>query len=171
MKKFSIFIIILLLILIASLVFVLQNSAPVNLNFFTWKFSTNIGLLMIVVFFAGFIVMWLISIMFYIGSASRHRRDIKERDSLIKKLEEEKGSIKKEYEEKMKELDKKNREMEEKLKKIEELKKQVEPQTKTEEKKEEKKAEEKPTEENKESASEKPATEKSKRRGLFHRKK
>ncbi len=165
MKKLSAFIIALLVILIASLVFVLQNSAPVNLNFFTWKFSTNIGLLMIVVFFAGFVVMWLISLMIYIGNASRHRKEVKERDNLIKKLEEEKGNAKKECEEKIKELEEKNKELEKKLKGSEEAKKQT-VQRITEETKEpsvEEKIKE-PTKE-KDTIPEKP-----KKRGLFRRK-
>jgi uncharacterized integral membrane protein len=98
MKKFSIFITVLLIILILSLVFVLQNSTTiVSLKFFGWSFPTaSIGLLTIIVFFAGFIVMWLISLMFYISSSASYRRKIKERDQTIKKLQQEKESLLKE---------------------------------------------------------------------------
>ncbi len=96
MKKFSIFITILLIILIASMVFVLQNNSTiVSLKFFGWTFPTvSVGLLTIVMFFAGFIVMWLISLMLYFGSLSNYRKEIKSRDKLIKQLEEEKNSMK-----------------------------------------------------------------------------
>ncbi len=157
MKKLSAFIIVLLIILIASLVFVLQNnSVVVALKFFGWSFpSVSVGLLTLIMFFAGFIVMWLISLMIYIGNASRHRKEVKERDALIKKLEEEKDKAKKECEEKIKKL-------EEKLKGLEGVRKQTT----------QKEAEETPIEEKtKEPSPEKDTTEeKPKRRGLFRRK-
>jgi len=159
MKKFSIFIIVLLLILIASLVFVLQNNALVSLKFFTWEFSTSMGLLTIVVFFAGFIVMWLISVMFYINAATRRRREVKERDSIIKKLEEEKSKIKEEYETKLKTS-------EEKIKAQEE--KPLQPKTQP---KVEKTTEKNIKEETEEQSNKEPLPEKQKKKGLFRRNK
>jgi len=159
MKKFSIFIIVLLLILIASLVFVLQNNALVSLKFFTWEFSTSMGLLTIVVFFAGFIVMWLISVMFYINAATRRRREVKERDSIIKKLEEERSKIKEEYETKLKTS-------EEKIKAQEE--KPLQPKTQPEV---EKTTGESIKEETEEQSNKEPLPEKQKKKGLFRRNK
>lgn len=159
MKKFSIFIIVLLLILIASLVFVLQNNALVSLKFFTWEFSTSMGLLTIVVFFAGFIVMWLIAVMFYINAATRHRREVKERDNVIRKLEEEKSKIKEEYETKLKTS-------EEKIKTQEE--KPLQPKTQP---KVEKTTEESIKEETEEQSNKEPLPEKQKKKGLFRRNK
>ena len=159
MKKFSIFIIVLLLILVASLVFVLQNNTPVSLKFFTWEFSTSMGLLTIVVFFAGFIVMWLISVMFYINAATRRRREVKERDSIIKKLEEEKSKIKEEYETKLKTS-------EEKIKAQEE--KPLQPKTQP---KVEKTTEKNIKEETEEQSNKEPLPEKQKKKGLFRRNK
>ncbi|MEA3314078.1 MAG: LapA family protein [Caldisericota bacterium] len=159
MKKFSIFIIVLLLILIASLVFVLQNNALVSLKFFTWEFSTSMGLLTIVVFFAGFIVMWLISVMFYINAATRHRRGVKERDGIIKRLEEEKSKIKEEYETKLKTSKEKIKAQEEKP---------LQPKTQPEI---EKTAGENIKEETEEHSNKEPLPEKQKKKGFFRRNK
>ncbi len=159
MKKFSIFIIILLLILIASLVFVLQNNALVSLKFFTWEFSTSMGLLTIVVFFAGFIVMWLIAVMFYINAATRHRKEVRERDSIIRKLEGEKSKIKDEYETKLKTA-------EEKIKTQEEKPPQPKPQPEAE-----KTTGENIKEETEEQSSKEPLPESQKKKGLFRRNK
>ncbi len=159
MKKFSIFIIVLLLILIASLVFVLQNNALVSLKFFTWEFSTSMGLLTIVVFFAGFIVMWLISVMFYINAATRHRREVKERDSIIRKLEEEKSKIKDEYETKLKTGEAKIKTLEEKS---------LQPKTQPEA---EKTTEKSIKEESEEQSNKEPLPEKQEKKGFFRRNK
>ncbi|MCD6427714.1 MAG: DUF1049 domain-containing protein [Caldisericaceae bacterium] len=113
MKKFSIFITILLVILIASIVFVLQNNATVvSLKFFGWTFpAVSVGLLTIVAFFAGFVVMWLISLMLYFGSVSRYKKEIKSRDKLIKQLEEEKNTLNSEIEKLKKEIIEKDAEL------------------------------------------------------------
>ncbi len=113
MKKFSIFITILLVILIASMVFVLQNnSTVVSLKFFGWTFpAVSVGLLTVVMFFAGFVVMWLVSLMLYFGSVSRYKKEIKSRDKLIKQLEEEKNSAKSEIEKLHKEIIEKDAEI------------------------------------------------------------
>ena len=107
MKKFSIFITVLLVILIISLIFVLQNSATVvSLKFFGWTFPTvSVGLLTVIMFFAGFVVMWLIALMFYIGSSARYRRELKSKDKTIKQLEQDKKTLEKELENKEKELE------------------------------------------------------------------
>ncbi len=107
MKKFSIFITVLLIILIVSLIFVLQNSATiVSLKFFGWTFPTvSVGLLTVIMFFAGFVVMWLIALMFYIGSAARYRRELKSKDKVIKQLQKEKDTLEKELKNKEKEID------------------------------------------------------------------
>ncbi len=107
MKKFSIFITVLLIILIVSLIFVLQNSATiVSLKFFGWTFPTvSVGLLTVIMFFAGFVVMWLIALMFYIGSAARYRRELKSKDKVIKQLQKEKDALEKELKNKEKEID------------------------------------------------------------------
>ena len=107
MKKFSIFITVLLLILIVSLIFVLQNSATiVSLKFFGWTFPTvSVGLLTVIVFFAGFVVMWLIALMFYIGSSASFRRELKSRDKMIKQLKQEKEALEAKLKDKDKELE------------------------------------------------------------------
>ncbi len=113
MKKFSIFLTILLVILIASIVFVLQNNATVvSLKFFKWTFPTvSVGLLTIVAFFAGFVVMWIISLMIYIKSMSKYKKEIKSRDKLIKQLEEEKNTLNSEIEKLKKEIIEKDAEL------------------------------------------------------------
>ncbi len=101
MKKFSIFLTVLLVILIVSLVFVLQNNGTIiALKFLGWSFpNVSAGLFSIIAFFAGFISMWLISLILYAGSVGKYKKEIKSKDKLIKQLEEEKDSLKKETEE------------------------------------------------------------------------
>jgi len=107
MKKFSIFITVLLIILIVSLIFVLQNSATVvSLKFFGWTFPTvSVGLLTVIMFFAGFVVMWLIALMFYIGSSASYRRELKSRDKIIKQLQREKKVLESKLKDRDKELE------------------------------------------------------------------
>jgi len=122
MRKFSTFLIILLVVLIASLLFVVQNgSKTVELNFLWWVIpDVSVGLSAILVFLAGIVSMWLISLMLYIGSTARYRREIKERDTIIKTLEQEKSSIKDDQEAKIKEYENKVRDLEIKVKDFEE---------------------------------------------------
>jgi uncharacterized membrane protein YciS (DUF1049 family) len=107
MKKFSIFLTVLLVILIASLIFVLQNNSTiVTLKFLGWSIpNVSAGLLSVIAFFAGFICMWLVSLILYAGSVGKYKKEIKSRDKLIKQLEEEKNSAKKELEELQKKYD------------------------------------------------------------------
>ena len=107
MKKFSIFITVLLIILIVSLIFVLQNSATVvSLKFFGWTFPTvSVGLLTVIMFFAGFVVMWLIALMFYIGSSASYRRELKSKDKIIKQLQQEKETLESKLKDRDRELE------------------------------------------------------------------
>lgn len=114
MRKFSFFLVILLLVLIVSLVFVVQNdSTRVDLNFLFWSLpQISLGLLSILLFLAGLVSMWLITLMIYIANTLRTRRKISEKDNLIKSLEQEKETLKKQLEEKINELQKKVKDLE-----------------------------------------------------------
>ena len=173
MKKFSIFLTVLLVILIASLIFVLQNNgAIITLKFLGWSFpNVSAGLFSIIAFFAGFISMWLISLILYAGSVGKYKKEIKSRDKLIKQLEEEKNSLKKETEELQKKYNEEKAVLENDIskakKELEELKKKPNSSnSSTESNQTEKDTEiEKPKDTEKNT----PAEEKPKRRGLFGR--
>jgi uncharacterized integral membrane protein len=120
MRKFSTFLIILLIVLIASLAFVVQNNTTtVVLRFLWWTIpNVSVGLSAILVFLAGVVSMWLISLMLYIGSTVKYRKEINERDNIIKTLEQEKSSLKSDQETKAKEYENKIRELELKVKEL-----------------------------------------------------
>jgi uncharacterized integral membrane protein/outer membrane murein-binding lipoprotein Lpp len=169
MRKFSTFLIILLIVLIASLLFVVQNgSKTVELKFLWWVIpNVSVGLSAILVFLAGVVSMWLISLMLYIGSTARYRREIKERDTIIKTLEQEKSSIKSDQEAKIKEYENKVRDLEIKVKSFEEKLKTATATAETA-KKEETQVKESLKEAKPEQTSEE---EKPKRKGFFRRSK
>jgi uncharacterized integral membrane protein len=122
MRKFSLFLIVLLIVLIASLSFVVQNSTTnIDLKFLFWAFpSVSVGLFTILLFLAGVVSMWLISLMLYIGSSAKYRREVKDRDNIIKALESDKIAMKKESETKSRENDEKLKELQTKIKELEE---------------------------------------------------
>ncbi len=170
MKKFSIFITILLVILIASMVFVLQNnSTVVSLKFFGWTFpAVSVGLLTVVMFFAGFIVMWLVSLILHLGAVSQYKKEIKSRDKLIKQLEEEKNSAKAEIEKLKKEIIEKDAEIKRLNELLERNKKELNDVKNTTTQKSETGGETKESSENVPKKTE-DTEEKPKRRGLFRR--
>ncbi len=118
MKKFSFFLIVLLLVLGVSLAFVIQNNlTAVTMRFLFWSFpQVSLGLLAIMLFLAGLVSMWLISLMIYIGSILSNRRRLSEKETLIKTIEKEKEEIKTQLENKTKEFQSKIQELEDKLK-------------------------------------------------------
>ncbi len=173
MKKFSIFLTVLLVILIASLIFVLQNNgAIITLKFLGWSFpNVSAGLFSIIAFFAGFISMWLISLILYAGSVGKYKKEIKSRDKLIKQLEEEKNSLKKEMEGLQKKYNEEKAVLENDINKVkkelEELKKKTtDRSSSTESNQTEKNTE---IEKSKDTEKNTPTEEKPKRRGLFGR--
>ena len=169
MRKFSTFLVILLVVLIASLLFVVQNgSTTVELKFLWWVIpNVSVGLSAILVFLAGLVSMWLISLMLYIGSTARYRRERKERDNIIKTLEQEKSSMKGTQEAKAKEYENKVRDLEFKAKNLEEKLKVATTQAAEATKKEDREVKESPQNtESQQSEEEKP-----KRKGFFRRNK
>lgn len=118
MKKFSFFLIALLIVLGVSLAFVIQNnSTAVTMRFLFWSFpQVSLGLLAIMLFLAGLVSMWLISLMIYIGSILSNRRRLSEKETLIKTIEKEKEEIKTQLENKTKEFQSKIQELEDRLK-------------------------------------------------------
>lgn len=175
MRKFSIFLVILLIVLIASLSFVAQNSTTnIDLKFLFWVFpSVSVGLFTILLFLAGVVSMWLISLMLYIGSSAKYRREIKDRDNIIKTLESDKIAMKKESETKSRENDEKLKELQTKIKELEEKIKSRETVNTTEVKREEIVPEKKETEEplKEETSDQVPTEEVPKKRRFFRRKK
>jgi uncharacterized integral membrane protein len=169
MRKFSTFLVILLVVLIASLLFVVQNgSTTVELKFLWWVIpNVSVGLSAILVFLAGLVSMWLISLMLYIGSTARYRREIKERDNIIKTLEQEKSSMKGTQEAKAKEYENKVRDLEFKAKNLEEKLKAAITQATEATKKEDTQVKESPQN----TESQQPEEEKPKRKGFFRRNK
>ena len=169
MRKFSTFLVILLVVLIASLLFVVQNGlTTVELKFLWWVIpNVSVGLSAILVFLAGLVSMWLISLMLYIGSTARYRREIKERDNIIKTLEQEKSSMKGTQEAKAKEYENKVRDLEFKAKNLEEKLKTATTQATEATKKEDTQVKESPQN----TESQQPEKEKPKRKGFFRRNK
>lgn len=98
MKKISFFLITMLLLLVVSLVFVMQNNAPVaELKFLIWSIPpVSVGILSLFSLFAGVIIMWLVSVMVYIGNSARFNRNSREKDKLLKLAREEKEKLQEE---------------------------------------------------------------------------
>ncbi|MGB9695110.1 MAG: lipopolysaccharide assembly protein LapA domain-containing protein [Caldisericaceae bacterium] len=95
MKKISFFLITMLLLLVVSLIFVYQNSnATAQLKFFSWSIpEVSVGVLVLFSIIAGVLIMWLISVVVYIGNSSKFRRSLKEKDNLLRVAKEEKDSL------------------------------------------------------------------------------
>jgi uncharacterized integral membrane protein len=100
MKKFSIFLLFSLLLVIFSLIFVLQNNYTiVPIKFFGWSLSNvPLGFLIVVSILAGIIVIWLIFIVLYIISVSKSKKILGENQLEISKLQEEKKKLELEIE-------------------------------------------------------------------------
>jgi uncharacterized integral membrane protein len=100
MKKFSIFLLFSLLLVIFSLIFVLQNNYTiVPIKFFGWSLSNvPLGFLIVVSILAGIIVVWLIFIVLYIISVSKSKKILGENQLEISKLQEEKKKLELEIE-------------------------------------------------------------------------
>lgn len=56
-----------LILSILFLIFILQNSQPVKLNFLIWEFNGSLALILILTFVVAIIISLLVSIPLYIG--------------------------------------------------------------------------------------------------------
>lgn len=86
------FIIILIIILLIT-IFVLQNSTYITIRFWLWNFETPISLILIVFLTIGAIISFLLNI----SLKRKRKKQLKEKDSKIKKLETTISEMKKKY--------------------------------------------------------------------------
>jgi uncharacterized integral membrane protein len=100
MKKLSVFLAFSLLLILASLIFVLQNNTIlVQIKFFAWSLSNvPLGFLVIISLLVGVIIIWLVSLVLYIVSVTKSRKLLHESEEKVFKLEEDKKHLGEEIE-------------------------------------------------------------------------
>ncbi|MCF8301649.1 MAG: LapA family protein [Bacteroidales bacterium] len=84
----------LLLLSILLIIFVLQNTKPVEINLFFWHISASRAL----VLFVSIVFGALLSYLFSLGAYQEQRRTMKNQKKTISKLETEREELKKEVE-------------------------------------------------------------------------
>jgi len=100
MKKLSVFLAFSLLLIIASLIFVLQNNMIlVQIKFLAWSLSNvPLGFLVIISLLVGVVIIWLVSLVLYIVAVTKSRKLLNESEEKVFKLEEEKKHLGEEIE-------------------------------------------------------------------------
>jgi uncharacterized membrane protein YciS (DUF1049 family) len=88
MKKLNAFLFLILVILLATILLIVQNLNQITIRFLTFEISTSAGLFGIIMLLAGFIVMWLISLIVHYREISNLRRKLSDCESQINKLKE-----------------------------------------------------------------------------------
>jgi uncharacterized integral membrane protein len=111
MRRFSFFLIFLLLLVVFSLIFILQNNtAIVQIKFFSWSIENiPLGVLVLISLISGIVIIWLLSLIFYIASEKKYRRTVTDIAKKLKKIEEEKKYLENELERYRIELEEKSK--------------------------------------------------------------
>ena len=78
--------------LVAAL-YAFQNTGDVLVRFLMWEVALPQGIWEVMLFAAGGVLMWMVSLFAMMESRSKYSKQIKEKEARIKALEEEKASL------------------------------------------------------------------------------
>jgi uncharacterized integral membrane protein len=76
-----------------SAVYAFQNPGDITVRFLLWSREVPQGVWEAAVFAAGCVLMWIVSISAFIEQRTRYRQQIKEQETKVKKLEEERREL------------------------------------------------------------------------------
>jgi len=89
MKRINFFLVLILILLIATILLIVQNLNLINVKFLFWSFSTYLGLFGIIFLFSGVLIMWIILLITHYRELSNLRNELKEKDKTINELKEQ----------------------------------------------------------------------------------
>ncbi len=81
------------LAMLLAAVYAFQNTGEVLVRFLMWEVSLPQGIWEIMLFAAGGVLMWMVSLFAMMESRSKYTRQIKEKESRVKELENERSSL------------------------------------------------------------------------------
>ncbi len=81
------------LAMLLAAVYAFQNTGEVLVRFLMWEVSLPQGVWEIMLFAAGGVLMWMVSLFAMMESRSKYTRQIKEKESRLKELENERASL------------------------------------------------------------------------------
>ncbi|MDO9508156.1 MAG: LapA family protein [Thermovirgaceae bacterium] len=79
--------------MLLAAVYGFQNSADVLVKFLLWEVALPQGIWEVMLFAAGGVLMWMVSLLALMESRSKYSRQVKEKETRIKELEEERTSL------------------------------------------------------------------------------
>lgn len=79
--------------MLLAAVYAFQNTGEVLVKFLLWEVALPQGIWEVMIFAAGGVLMWMVSLFAMIESRSKYVKQIKEKDAKIKSLEEEHASL------------------------------------------------------------------------------
>ena len=79
--------------MLVAAVYAFQNTGEVLVKFLVWELSFPQGIWEVMLFAAGGVLMWLVSLFASVEGRSKYVRQIKEKDARIRDLEHEKTSL------------------------------------------------------------------------------
>jgi uncharacterized integral membrane protein len=90
MKSYALAIAIAMLL---AAVYAFQNTADVIVKFLVWEVALPQGIWEVMLFAAGGVLMWMVSLFAMMESRSKYNRQVKEKETRIRELEEERTSL------------------------------------------------------------------------------
>lgn len=81
------------LAMLLAAVYAFQNTADVLVKFLVWEVAVPQGIWEVMLFAAGGVLMWMVSIFAMMESRSKYSKQVKEKEARIKELEEERTSL------------------------------------------------------------------------------
>ncbi len=81
------------LAMLVAAVYAFQNTGEVLVRFFIWELSFPQGIWEVMLFAAGGVLMWLVSLFALLESRSKYMRQAKEKEARIRDLESEKSTL------------------------------------------------------------------------------
>ena len=79
--------------MLVAAVYAFQNTTEILVQFVIWKIAVPQGIWEVMLFAAGGVLMWLVSIFAMMESRSGYSKKLKEKEARVKELEEERGSL------------------------------------------------------------------------------
>jgi uncharacterized integral membrane protein len=79
--------------MLVAAVYAFQNTTEILVQFVIWKIAVPQGIWEVMLFAAGGVLMWLVSIFAMMESRSGYSKKIKEKEARLKELEEERASL------------------------------------------------------------------------------